>query len=417
MPSNRRFILAALVMLLIIGTSLIFTTVRGAVQGFGAVAIDPRLTPISPAAPTAFPEWTATGRVNILLLGIDERESEPGPWRTDTMILLSIDPAAQTAAVLSIPRDLWVTIPGYDLEARINTAHFYGDLRGYPGGGPALAMATVQAVFDLPIQYYIRFNFAGFEKLIDAIGGIDLNVEAPIDDPLYPDSGYGYAPLHIDAGLQHMDGQLALKYARTRHGGLEDFDRMHRQQQVIMAVRDKVTRANMAPTLMTQIVPLLQAMGSTLKTNFTPDQLVRLIQLGVQLDPRQIQALAIEPSMTLPYHVAGNPPQDVLIPIRDQVRRVRDQLLNSTPDQPATQRPVSPQLIQTPTPSSVSPSSATLQPVTTRSSQPTMYVVQPGNTLYSLARQFGTTVEALMAANGLTSVDIRIGQTLIIPLP
>src|SRR3972149_3349224 len=130
MPSNRRFLLAALVMLLIIGMSLIFTTVRGAVQGFEAVAIESRSTP------TTFPEWAATGRVNILLLGIDERESEQGPWRTDTMILLSIDPAAQTAAVLSIPRDLWVTIPGYDREARINTAHFYGDLRGYPGGGP-----------------------------------------------------------------------------------------------------------------------------------------------------------------------------------------------------------------------------------------------------------------------------------------
>ena len=410
MPATRKFILVLLVMLLIIGTGLIFTTVRGAVQGFNAVAIDPRLTPNSPTAPTAFPEWTETGRVNILLLGIDERESEQGPWRTDTMILLSIDPAARTAAVLSIPRDLWVTIPGYDFEARINTAHFYGDLRGYPGGGPVLAMATVQAVFDLPIQYYVRFDFAGFEKLIDAIGGIDLNVETPIDDPLYPDSGYGYEPLHIDAGLQHMDGQLALKYARTRHGGLEDFDRMRRQQQVIMAVRDKVTRANMAPTIMTQIVPLLQAMGSTFKTNFTPDQLVRLIQLGTQIDPRRIQTRAIEPAMTVPYHIAGNPPQDVLIPIRDQIRRVREQLLNST-----TQPPASLQLVQTQTPSSSTPSLATPQPVTTRSPQSTMYVVQPGNTLYSLAQQFGTTVEALRIANELRSDDIYAGQQLIIP--
>ena len=410
MLAIRKVILVILALLLITGTGLIFTTVRGAVQSFEAVAIDPRPSPISPVAPTAFPEWMDTGRVNILLLGIDERENEQGPWRTDTMILLSIDPTTQTAAVLSIPRDLWVTIPGYDFEARINTAHFYGDLRSYPGGGPALAMATVQAVFDLPIQYYIRFNFAGFEKLIDAIGGIDLNVEAPIDDPLYPDSGYGYAPLHIDAGYQHMDGQLALKYARTRHGGQEDFDRMRRQQQVIMAVRDKVTRANMAPAIMTQIVLLLQTMGSTFKTNFTPDQLVRLIQLGTQIDPRQIQTLAIEPAMTVPYHIAGNPPQDVLIPIRDQIRRVRDQLLNRTPNQPVTQPPASPQLVQTQTPSSTTP-----LPVITRASQPTTYVVQPGNTLYSLAQQFGTTVEALRVANGLKSDDIYAGQQLIIP--
>ena len=151
-------------------------------------------------------------------------------------------------------------------------------------------------------------------------------------------------------------------------------------------------------------------MGSTFKTNFTPDQLVRLIQLGTQIDPRQIQTRAIEPSMTVPYHIAGNPPQDVLIPIRDQIRRVRDQLLNSTPNQPVTQPPASPQLVQTQTPSLATP-----QPANTRASQPITYVVEPGNTLYSLAQQFGTTVEALMIANGLKSDDIYSGQQLIIP--
>jgi LysM repeat protein len=157
-------------------------------------------------------------------------------------------------------------------------------------------------------------------------------------------------------------------------------------------------------------VLLLQTMGSTFKTNFTPDQLVRLIQLGTQIDPRQIQTLAIEPAMTVPYHIAGNPPQDVLIPIRDQIRRVRDQLLNRTPNPPVTQPSPPPQLVQTQTLSLATP-----QPANTRASQPTTYVVQPGNTLYSLAQQFGTTVEALRVANGLKSDDIYAGQQLIIP--
>jgi LCP family protein required for cell wall assembly len=298
------------------------------------------LPPAQPAAvgtpnPASLPEWTGVERVNILLLGIDEREVEEGPWRTDTMILLTIDPATRSAGMLSIPRDLWVPIPGYDVESKINTAHFIGDAQDYPGGGPALAMAVVQHNLAIPVQYYVRLNFSAFERIIDLIGGLDIYVDQTIDDPQYPDSGFGYEPLHIEAGQQHMDGRLALKYARTRHTEFGDFDRARRQQQVILAVRDKVTQAGMLPTLLAQAGPLLESLGDSVQTNFTPDQLIRLANLGSKIELDKIQSLVIDPSMTLSYLAPTEPPQYVLIPIREEIRKLRDRLLSVGASLPA----------------------------------------------------------------------------------
>ena len=154
-----------------IAACFLFNAVRGAVREFQTFRIDPRPQPTGTPNPASLPVWSGIERVNILLLGVDEREVEEGPWRTDTLILLTIDPATRTAGMLSIPRDLWVPIPGYDLEGKINTAHFVGDAQGYPGGGPALAMATLQYNFGIPVQHYVRLNFSGFERLIDLIGG------------------------------------------------------------------------------------------------------------------------------------------------------------------------------------------------------------------------------------------------------
>jgi LCP family protein required for cell wall assembly len=312
-----------------VASCAVFNMVRNAVREFDTFAIDP--PPQSSAAPNpaALQGWSGAGRINILLLGIDERENERGPWRTDTMILVTVDPATRTAGMLSIPRDLWVTIHGYNVESRINTANFIGDAQGYPGGGPALSMATVQDVLGIPIQYYVHINFTAFEKLIDLIGGVDIYVEQTIDDPQYPDSDTGFEPLHIDAGWQHMDGRLALKFARTRHSAMSDFDRAHHQQQMILAVRDKVTRSNMLPTLVTQLGPLIKTLGESIKTNLTLDQLTFLADLGSRIDPNNIQALTVGPSATQAYTSPTNPPQNVLRPIPQEIRKLRDRLFDT----------------------------------------------------------------------------------------
>jgi LCP family protein required for cell wall assembly len=268
------------------------------------------------------PDWQKKERVNVLLLGIDERADQHGPWRTDTMIVLTIDPENNTAGILSIPRDLWVPIPGYG-ENRINTAHYTGDLKKYPGGGPALAIKTVQYNLGIPIHYYVRVNFGGFVEAVDTIGGVDIYVEKEIDDPLYPDNAYGYDPLYIPAGLQHMDGELALKYARTRHGG-SDFDRLRRQQQVIMAVRDKVLRFQMLPQLLPKLPELLKTMGDSVQTDLQLDEMLNLAQLASRIDDEHLRSAVIGSSMTVPTTTPNG--AQVLIPIRDEIRAVLDEI-------------------------------------------------------------------------------------------
>ncbi len=279
------------------------------------------------------PDWHKKERVNILLLGIDEREGQHGPWRTDTMIVLTIDPESKTAGMLSIPRDLWVPIPGYG-ENRINTAHYTGDLKKYPGGGPALAIKTVQYNFGIPIHYYVRVNFSGFVKAIDLIGGIDIYVEKDIYDPKYPDNAYGYEPLYIPAGTHHMDGELALKYARTRHGG-SDFDRLRRQQQIIMAVRDKVLRLNLLPQLLPKLPQLLKTVGDAVQTDLQLDEIINLIQLASQIDEDHIKAAIIDSSMTVPTTTPNG--AQVLIPIPDEIRAVVDEVFFTPTGEPVIQ--------------------------------------------------------------------------------
>ncbi|MBI5567391.1 MAG: LCP family protein [Chloroflexi bacterium] len=364
----------------------VFNTTRATTRDFDVLALEP--------AATRLPQWSGAAHISLLVLGIDERESQSGPWRTDTLIAVTIDPVALTAAGLSIPRDLWVNIPGLEQQGKINTAHFLGDVEEYPGGGPALAQATVQAALNVPMQYYVRVNFTAFEKLIDLIGGIDVDVPYPIDDPLYPDSGYGYEPLYIPAGRIHLDGRLALKYARTRHDVMGDFDRMQRQQQVIMAVRDKLTQGDLLVQLLTQAGPIFQTLGESIKTNLTLEQIVQLAQLGAQIDPGRIRLMTVTPEMVLALHVDTVPPQDALVLKPDVTQQLHAYLAGAGAA-----------VATTPTPGATHIFSGTLQ----------TYTVQMGDTLFSLSNRFGVSLDDLKAANGLLSDDIQAGQQLIIP--
>jgi polyisoprenyl-teichoic acid--peptidoglycan teichoic acid transferase len=178
-----------------------------------------------------------SGRVNILVLGVDDAAS-----LSDTIMLLSIDTrdkAHPKAATISIPRDLYVEIPKNG-TGKINSAYTYGQNNKYPGGGPALSKKVIEDSFDLPIHYYLTMDFTGFKQLIDTVGGVDVEVKTAINDPYYPAPGYnGYQPFSIEAGRQHMNGEVALAYARSRQT-TTDFDRAARQQQILAAFKDKV---------------------------------------------------------------------------------------------------------------------------------------------------------------------------------
>jgi len=313
------------VVIIIAGGALLLSVARSILSDSGALpGLSGSEGPESPNVERRFgqviPGWKGTERVNLLLLGVDERPQENGMARTDTMMLLTLDPTTLQAGVLSIPRDLWVPIPGYN-QGRINTAHRLGELYNYPGGGPTLARETVELNLGVPIQYYARLNFQGFVDLVDLVGGIDIYVPEAINDPLYPDHNYGYDPLYIEAGQHHFDGAMALKYARTRHDS-NDFQRADRQQQVLLAILERVTSLNMLPQLAPRFGELYDIMGESINTNLTLDEVLALAGLAIKVDRSQIRFAVIDETCTEDYITPEG--AQVLIPLRDRMREVRD---------------------------------------------------------------------------------------------
>jgi LCP family protein required for cell wall assembly len=268
------------------------------------------------------PDYQQKERVNILLLGTDQRPGE-SIARTDTMILVTVDPNTKTAGILSVPRDLWVSVHGY-YEDRINKAFFLGEQDKYPGGGAALAMKTIQYNLGVPVHFYVEVDFNGFEQIVDTLGGIDIYVPETIDDPTYPDNNYGYDPFYIGAGQYTLNGHDALRYARTRRTPGSDFSRARRQQQVLLAIRDKALQLGMVP----KIPELWNTMAGTVKTDLQLVDIVELAQLADEIDTANIKSAVIDHSMTLDY-IADTGAQ-VLLPLRDKIKVVMDDMFAKT---------------------------------------------------------------------------------------
>jgi LCP family protein required for cell wall assembly len=231
----------------------------------GGVAATPTPTPIQ--------DWEGTDRVNILLMGIDRRPGEAFVSRTDSMMIISINPETDSVSILSVPRDLYVQIPGYGQD-RINTAMVYGSQEGDYLDGAALAMQTVSANLNVPIHHFVLIDFNAFARTIDLLGGVEVEVPYDIVDPEYPDMDYGYDPLYIQAGLQHFDGQTALKYARTRHAD-SDFNRSYRQQQILFAARQKALELGLGE-LIFRAPSLYREVEDGIRTDLGLDQILRL---------------------------------------------------------------------------------------------------------------------------------------------
>jgi LCP family protein required for cell wall assembly len=177
--------------------------------------------------PTPIP-WDGVTRITMLVMGLDYRdwEDQKDIARTDSMILFTIDPISNTAGMLSIPRDLWVSIPGFDY-GKINTAYFLGESFKVPGGGPALAVSTVEQLLGVPIQYYAQIDFNAFARFIDELGGLTINVKEHVTVSLVGVAG----SFEIKPGVQTLDGPTALAYARNRYTGDDDFGRSKRQRK------------------------------------------------------------------------------------------------------------------------------------------------------------------------------------------
>ncbi len=243
-----------------------------------------------PDAPTPTPLPPVAGiddeRVTVLIMGIDRRPGEPFISRTDTMMLAAIDTQDQSISLLSIPRDLYVVIPGYGRD-RINTAFVYGSGGNDPAGGAALAMQTVSYNLGVPIDHYFMVDFNAFINTIDTLGGIDVYVPYDINDPTFPDMNYGYEPLFIPAGQHHFDGVTALKYARTRHQD-NDFYRAERQQQVILALRSRILGLG-ATELIRQGPTLYGRIKEGLRTDMSIEQMLQLAQVAKDVSDENIR--------------------------------------------------------------------------------------------------------------------------------
>ena len=240
-------------------------------------------------AQAQIPNWDNKDPFNILLLGIDPRPTDVDPPRSDTMIVVHVDPATQQVTMMSIPRDLWVTIPGYGQD-KINAAYPYGELNpgAVPGNctqycGATLAQQTVEANFGITINYFVTVDFEGFRKIVDTVGGIVIDVPAPIKDDQYPAENLGMKRILFKTGLQRMNGEQALQYARTRHDD-NDIARGNRQQQVLLAIRQQAVSRD----LIFNIDTLLADAGSTVRTDLNFDQMRRLANLGRQIDASKI---------------------------------------------------------------------------------------------------------------------------------
>lgn len=291
------------------------TTVNGTPVSLPGGALQPE------GGPTAEP-WDGNSRITILLMGLDYKDWEAGEVpRTDSMILLTIDPMTSSAGMLSIPRDMWVNIPGYDYY-KINQAYYFGELDQLPGGGPALAVKTVESFIGVPINYYAQIDFGAFVRVIDEIGGVKIDVPEKITiDPI------GDSPkVTLEPGRYTLNGELALAYARSRKGS-SDFARAERQQQVILAVRDRILQFDQMPSLVTKAPKIYQEISSGLQTNLTFDQAFRLGLLAMELPAENIRKAVIGPSEV---EFAKSPDGlDILIPYPDRIRLVRDQVFTS----------------------------------------------------------------------------------------
>ncbi|GAB4509072.1 MAG: hypothetical protein OHK0046_03370 [Anaerolineae bacterium] len=220
--------------------------------------------------------WDGQSRLTILLMGIDRRAGETGlAYRSDTMILVSIDPVTDRIGMLSIPRDLYIVVPGYSTRWRANSALVLGETN-QPGSGPNLAMRAIQSNLGIRVHEYIVVDFRAVIGIVDAIGGINITSDITINDPLYPDMNFGYDPFYLPAGTYpNMDGTTALKYARTRHND-SDIERAGRQQQVVYAIRDKVLELNMIPQLILQAPSLLSSFEQNIQTSLDLPEMIQL---------------------------------------------------------------------------------------------------------------------------------------------
>ena len=257
-------------------------------------------------------------RTNILLLGLDRRSGEATfVSRTDTLILITVYAEQGYVGMLALPRDLWVALPGGN-EGRINTAHFFAEANER-GAGPAAALETVRQNFGVDMHRFMRLDFQGFVKIIDALGGIEIDLPRPLIDDEYPTEDYGVQTVEFKAGRQWLTGERALIYARIRHGD-SDFQRAERQEAVIRAFVARLTQ----PGAWLRLPATFAAIRESVSTDLTPLEMIRLAPTFLRVGPSGLDQRVLKDEMVQPYTTANG--ASVLLPVWQNINPVLRQM-------------------------------------------------------------------------------------------
>jgi len=242
-------------------------------------------------------------RINVLLVGTDKRAKQTENL-TDTMMVASLDPVGKTVSLVSIPRDL-IDTPlgnGDTFGPKLNSLMSFADRNKdqFPKGGMRTLEDAVGALLGIPIDYYAQLDFPGFIKIVDAVGGVDVTVAKALDDPTYDGYRIGERGFSITAGRHHLDGVTALAYARVRKPiGESDFTRQARQQQILVALRDQVSRGG---SLLFQLPALLDAVGQTIRTDMPVGRLPALAAIMEEVGKNNVTSVVIRAPLVKPMN-------------------------------------------------------------------------------------------------------------------
>lgn len=277
-------------------------------------------------------ETDSQGHTNILLIGVGG-EGHDGENLTDTMIVASINHDTNTVSMISIPRDFYVENEEVGWGTRINSIYEYVlDETEDPRYAMDQLQGEIEDVLDVELHYYAKINFNGFVEIVDALGGVTVNVESAIVDDAYPapvGSNYIYDPFYLSAGLQDLDGETALKYVRSRHN-TSDFDRARRQQEVLSSIKDKAMSIGML-TSPRQIKDLYYAISSNFETDMELNEMLSLVDFAEGLTGESIFSSVISDDATSMGGFLYTPPREendpyYLIPFAGEMNFVELQL-------------------------------------------------------------------------------------------
>lgn len=286
-------------------------------------------TPLQPNNGPVAGTWDGKSRINILLLGLDysprRQNEDQGSPLSDTMILITVDPLTKTIGAMNIMRDYWVNIPDFDYN-RINAAYKLGEDFDIPGGGPQLAMDTVEALIGVPVDFYARVDFSAFVTIVDEIGGVPIDIKQRM---LLDWRGDGNK-FWVEPGLQVLPGSFALAYARTRDKdyGDGDVDRGKRQMEVITAIRNRVLNLGALPNLIGRAPAIYNEISAGVQTNMSLDQAIQLAYLVAQIPSENLHTFS--PGYTVAEPLIKPDGTQVLRVMPDRMREVRDAMFTAT---------------------------------------------------------------------------------------